>query len=43
MRFALAVEYSGHAFCGFQAQPSGCGVQDALERLSAKLPDTLLP
>lgn len=31
MRFALAVEYSGHAFCGFQSQPSGCGVQDALE------------
>ena len=32
MRIALAVEYSGHAFCGFQAQPSGCGVQDALQR-----------
>ena len=32
MRFALAVEYSGHAFCGFHSQPSGCGVQDALER-----------
>jgi len=32
MRFALAVEYTGHAFCGFQSQPSGCGVQDALER-----------
>jgi tRNA pseudouridine38-40 synthase len=32
MRLALAVEYSGHAFCGFQAQKSGCGVQDALER-----------
>jgi tRNA pseudouridine38-40 synthase len=32
MRFALAVEYLGHAFCGFQSQPSGCGVQDALER-----------
>ena len=32
MRFALAVEYAGHAFCGFQSQPSGCGVQDALER-----------
>jgi len=31
MRFALAVEYSGHAFCGFQSQASGCGVQDALE------------
>jgi tRNA pseudouridine38-40 synthase len=32
MRLALAVEYAGHAFCGFQSQPSGCGVQDALER-----------
>ena len=32
MRFALAVEYAGHAFCGFQSQPSGCAVQDALER-----------
>jgi tRNA pseudouridine38-40 synthase len=32
MRFALAVEYSGLAFCGFQSQASGCGVQDALER-----------
>ncbi len=32
MRFAFAVEYSGFAFCGFQSQASGCGVQDALER-----------
>ena len=32
MRFALAVDYSGLAFCGFQSQASGCGVQDALER-----------
>ncbi|MEO8346063.1 MAG: tRNA pseudouridine(38-40) synthase TruA [Betaproteobacteria bacterium] len=31
MRLALAVEYSGHAFCGFQSQSSGCGVQDALQ------------
>lgn len=29
-RWALAVEYDGRAFCGFQSQPSGCGVQDAL-------------
>ena len=28
---ALAVEYAGFAFCGFQSQPSRCGVQDALE------------
>jgi tRNA pseudouridine38-40 synthase len=32
MRFAIATEYDGRAFCGFQSQPSGCGVQDALER-----------
>jgi tRNA pseudouridine38-40 synthase len=32
MRLALAVEYVGHAFCGFQSQRTGCGVQDALER-----------
>ena len=31
MRIALAVEYAGAAFCGFQSQPSRCGVQDALE------------
>ena len=32
MRIALALEYAGDGFCGFQSQPSGCGVQDALER-----------
>ena len=31
MRLALAVEYAGRAFCGFQSQSSGCGVQDALQ------------
>jgi len=31
MRIALGVEYLGSAFCGFQTQPSRCGVQDALE------------
>ena len=31
MRLALGVEYAGFAFCGFQSQPSRCGVQDALE------------
>jgi tRNA pseudouridine38-40 synthase len=31
MRIALSVEYAGGAFCGFQSQPSHCGVQDALE------------
>jgi tRNA pseudouridine38-40 synthase len=32
MRHALALEYDGRAFCGFQSQPSACAVQDALER-----------
>lgn len=31
MRIALGLEYAGGAFCGFQSQPSRCGVQDALE------------
>lgn len=39
MRIALAVEYAGDAFCGFQAQASGCGVQDALERALATIAD----
>ena len=32
MRYALALEYFGTPFCGFQSQPDGCSVQDALER-----------
>ena len=32
MRIALAIEYAGEAFCGWQSQASGCGVQDALDR-----------
>jgi tRNA pseudouridine38-40 synthase len=32
VRYALALEYDGRAFCGFQSQPSGCGVQDAVQR-----------
>lgn len=32
MRVALGIEYDGSRFCGWQSQPSGCGVQDALER-----------
>jgi tRNA pseudouridine38-40 synthase len=37
MRVALALEYDGSGFCGFQAQPSGCGVQDALERALGRI------
>lgn len=31
MRVALAVEYDGAPYCGWQSQPSLCGVQDYLE------------
>ncbi len=32
MRVALGIEYIGAGFCGWQTQPAGCSVQDALER-----------
>jgi tRNA pseudouridine38-40 synthase len=32
MRVALGLEYDGAPFCGWQSQPSGCGVQDHVER-----------
>jgi tRNA pseudouridine38-40 synthase len=31
MRIALGLEYDGSAFCGWQTQPTGCGVQDHLQ------------
>lgn len=31
-RHALGIEYDGSGFCGWQSQPEGCSVQDALER-----------
>jgi len=31
MRIALGIEYDGRPFCGWQSQPSRCGIQDALE------------
>ena len=35
MRVALQIEYHGGPFCGWQSQPSGCSVQDVLERALA--------
>jgi tRNA pseudouridine38-40 synthase len=32
MRVALGLEYRGTAYCGWQSQPTGCGVQDYVEK-----------
>jgi tRNA pseudouridine38-40 synthase len=37
VRIAIGVEYDGRGFCGFQTQPAGCGVQDALQRSLASI------
>ncbi len=37
MRIALGLEYDGSAFCGWQTQPGGCGVQDHLQAALASL------
>jgi tRNA pseudouridine38-40 synthase len=37
MRLALGLEYDGAAFCGWQTQPGGGAVQDALEQALAQL------
>lgn len=37
MRIALGLEYDGAAFCGWQSQPQGCAVQDALETALAAI------
>lgn len=34
-RFAAALAYDGGAFCGWQTQPQGCGVQDAVQNALA--------
>ncbi len=39
MRIALGLEYDGAAFCGWQSQPGGCGVQDHLERALSQFAD----
>src|SRR5437588_4959447 len=40
MRIALGLEYDGSAFCGWQSQPSGCGVQDHLQKALTALADS---
>lgn len=37
MRIALGIEYDGRAFCGWQSQPNGLAVQDALEAAIAQM------
>ena len=39
MRIALGLEYDGTAFCGWQTQPGGCGVQDHLQQALARFAD----
>ena len=36
-RIALGIEYDGSAFCGWQTQPAGCGVQNHLEAALAHI------
>jgi tRNA pseudouridine38-40 synthase len=43
MRIALGVQYDGSAFCGWQSQPHGKTVQDALERALAEFTQTSVP
>jgi len=37
MRIALGLSYDGAHFCGWQSQPSACGVQDVLEMAIGKI------
>lgn len=37
MRIAIGIEYDGRGFCGWQSQPSGCGVQNRLEKAVAEI------
>jgi tRNA pseudouridine38-40 synthase len=39
MRIALGLEYDGAAFCGWQTQPGGCGVQDHLQHALSRFAD----
>jgi tRNA pseudouridine38-40 synthase len=37
MRIVIGLEYRGSGFCGWQSQPQGCGVQDAVEAALAAI------
>lgn len=37
MRVALGLTYDGSSYCGWQSQPTACGVQDALELAISKV------
>nr|MBA3697167.1 tRNA pseudouridine(38-40) synthase TruA [Methylotenera sp.] len=37
MIVALGISYDGSLFCGWQSQPNGCGIQDALETAIAAI------
>jgi len=36
-RIALGIEYDGSGFCGWQTQPGGCAVQDAVEKALSEI------
>ncbi len=37
MKYALGLSYDGAQFCGWQSQPNGCAIQDALEAAIANI------
>lgn len=37
LRIALGLEYDGRRFCGWQTQPGGCAIQDAVETALARV------
>jgi tRNA pseudouridine38-40 synthase len=37
MKIAVGLEYDGRGFCGWQSQPSACGVQDHVEKAMAAI------
>ena len=37
MRIILVLEYDGSRYCGWQSQPAGCSIQDALETALSKI------